>query len=75
VIEPDAFGYLLQMRHLGLLNDFDFEFTIEKALSLGTTTVTIDDIKTIAASLIFNTEPGQNSWDGFFFHQGTNTIH
>lgn len=75
VIDPQAYGYLLQMQHLGLLSDSELEFAIEKALSMGTTTITIDDIKSIAASIIFNSESTDGSWDGFFFHPGTNTIH
>ncbi len=75
VINPEAFGYLLQMRHLGLLSDADMEMVIDKALSLGTASITIDDIKSIVASIIFGMDSKHNSWEGFVFPKGSNTIH
>jgi len=75
IISADAYGYLLQMTHLGLLTDYEFELVVERALSIGSSNVTLDDIKSIAASIIFGGESGVNSFDGFFFTQGTNTIH
>ena len=74
IISSEAYGYLLQMRHLGLLSDFDLELVIEKSISLGTSDISLDDIKTIAASLIFNSDSNYN-FDGYFYHMGTNTIH
>ncbi len=75
VINPEAYGYLLEMRHLGLLSDMDVESVIDRALSLGTATITIDDIKSIVASIIFGLESKHNSWEGFVFPKGSNTIH
>ena len=75
VITADAYGYLLQMTHLGLLTDYDLELVIERALSIGTSNITLEDVKSIAASLIFGGDSNFNSFDGFFFSQGTNTIH
>jgi uncharacterized protein Smg (DUF494 family) len=74
VIAPEAYGYLLQLLHLGMIKEMDLEDVIERALSIGSTHVTIDDIKSMAASVIFNPETNP-SMEGFFFHQGTNTIH
>ncbi len=74
VIEPDAYGYLLQLMQLGLISEADMEDVIEKALSLGSTRVTLEDMKAFTSALIFNREsPG--AMDGFFMHPGTNTIH
>ncbi|HHJ53387.1 MAG TPA: DUF494 family protein [Caldithrix abyssi] len=75
VINPEAYGYLLEMRHLGLLSDMDVESVIDRALSMGTATITIDDIKSIVASIIFGLESKHNSWEGFVFPKGSNTIH
>jgi uncharacterized protein Smg (DUF494 family) len=74
IISSEAYGYLLQMRHLNLLSDFDLEMVIEKAISLGTSNVSLDDIKSIAASLIFNSDSNYN-FEGYFYHKGSNTIH
>ncbi len=74
VVSPEGYGYVLQLWHLGLLSENDVEVIIEKALSLGTTDVTLDDIKSIIASIVFGGDAG-GAYDGFFFHQGTNSIH
>jgi uncharacterized protein Smg (DUF494 family) len=74
IISSEAYGYLLQMRHLGLLSDFDLELVIEKAITLGTSDISLDDIKSIAASLVFNSDSNFN-FDGYFYHKGSNTIH
>jgi uncharacterized protein Smg (DUF494 family) len=75
VIQPEAYGYLLQLRELGLLDDYEFEIVVEKALSLGTSHVTIDDIKSIASTIIFGNEiNSQGSWDGFYYPFGSNSI-
>jgi len=74
VIQPEAYGYLLQLRHLNLLSDFDLEVVIDKALSLGTPSITTDDIKSIAASIVFGAD-SNTAHDGFFFFSGSNTVH
>ncbi len=75
VIQPEAYGYLLQLRQLGLLDDYEFEMVIEKALTLGTSIITIDDIKTIAGSIIFGSDlNNRGNWDGFYYPFGSNSI-
>lgn len=54
VISTDAFGYLIQLKELGIIGHSDFEQVIERALMLGTGNVTIFDIKSIVASMLFN---------------------
>lgn len=74
VISAEAYGYLLQLKHLGLLSDFDLEIVIDRSLALGSSSIDVDDIKSIAASLLFGSD-SSNSLDGFFFQQVSNTIH
>lgn len=75
VIQPEAHGYLLQLHQLGLLDDYEFEMVIEKALTLGTSVITIDDIKSIAGSIIFGNDlNNQGNWDGFYYPFGSNSI-
>jgi len=74
VVSAEGYGYILQLWHLGLINENDVEIIIERALTVGTTNVTLEDIKSIVASIIFGPE-SSNSFDGYFFHQGNNSIH
>lgn len=52
IITPEAFGYLLQLKALELLDDYDVEQIIERAMMLGTTQVDLDQLKAIIASVI-----------------------
>ena len=74
VIPPEAYGYLLQLWHLGMIKEYEMEDVIERVLSLGNNQVSLEDIKSMAASLIFNQE-SVLSQKGFFFNNGANTIH
>lgn len=74
IISPEAYGYLLQLKYLGLISDFELENIVERVLSIGSSTVSLEEIKTITASMLLGTDTN-NSWDGVFFHPGTNTIH
>ncbi|MBN1349139.1 DUF494 family protein [candidate division KSB1 bacterium] len=56
IISPRAYGYLIQLRELGLISAMELEQIIEKALMIGTSTVSLEDVKAIVASLIFNSE-------------------
>ncbi len=74
VIHPEGYGYLLQLYQLGILSENDIEEVIERALSVGTTNITLDDIKAFVSLLIFNPE-NNPAIDSYFFHPGTNTVH
>lgn len=74
IIHPDGYGYLLQLHQLGILNANDMEEVIERALSMGSSNITLDEIKGIANMLIFNADKNP-AIDSFFFHPGTNTVH
>ena len=72
VITPEAYGYLIQIYHLGMLKEYDIEDVIDRALSKGSNHITLDDVKAVAASLIFDSEPGS---DDLFFQGGTDSLH
>ncbi|MYK98705.1 MAG: DUF494 domain-containing protein [Gemmatimonadetes bacterium] len=59
MIQPDAYGYLLELRELGLITDTQTELIIERAMLTGARSVTRDDIKTIAAPILLESESGQ----------------
>lgn len=73
VISPEAYGYLLQLYHLGVLSEPDMEDVISRAYNMGNDQLTLDDIKAMAASLIFNPESGYD--ENFLFRDGSDTIH
>lgn len=54
VITAEAYGYLIQLKELELINEMDMEFVLERALMLGTSKVNVSDIKNIVASMLFN---------------------
>ncbi|MDQ7053280.1 MAG: DUF494 family protein [candidate division KSB1 bacterium] len=72
IILPEAYGYLLQMKALGLLDDFDVEQVIERAVMLGSSKVDMPAIKAIIASVLAQDLPFD---DGFFSDEETPIIH
>ncbi|KAA3662172.1 MAG: DUF494 family protein [Calditrichaeota bacterium] len=52
IISSEAFGYLLQIKQLEILSDFDVELAIEKAMMLGVSQVQIEDMKSIVAAIL-----------------------
>jgi len=74
IITPEAYGYLLQLKHLSLISDYELENIIERVISQGSSTVTLEEIKALTASMLLGSD-SNNLWDGVFFHPGTNTIH
>jgi uncharacterized protein Smg (DUF494 family) len=56
IISPDAYGYLIQLLHLGIMKDRDMETFIERALAYGKDDISVDDLKSIVASIIFDTD-------------------
>ena len=67
IIKPEAFGYLLQMRELKLLDQFDFEQVIERALTSGSGKVGIEEIKSVVASVLSGADflpSGNMIWNG-----------
>ena len=74
IISPEAYGYILQLKYLGLISDYELENIVERVLSIGSTTISLEEIKALTASMLLGSDTN-NSWDGVFFHPGTNTIH
>ncbi len=75
ILTPEAYGYLLQMHQLGLLNDAEFEEVIDGAILEASPVIDIDDIKRIAALVVFGGDPEKKgAWEGFLFPFGSNTI-
>ena len=55
-ISSGAHGYLIQLRELDLIDDVEMEQIIEKALLSENNPVSVNEIKEIVSSLIFNQE-------------------
>jgi len=56
LIEPEAFGYLIQLRELGLLGDMDIETIIDKIMVSGYSKIDLEEIKTIIAAYLLDAE-------------------
>lgn len=60
VIEPEAFGYLIQLRELGLVNDTDFEVIIDRIMASGYMKVNKEDVKYFLAGFLLDIEDADN---------------
>jgi uncharacterized protein Smg (DUF494 family) len=56
IVSPEAFGYTIQLRQLRLIDQTEFEQIIERAMMLGASSIGIEDVKSIVASLFFNSD-------------------
>lgn len=60
VIEPDAYGYLIQLRELGMISEMDLETVIDRIMASGYMNVNKDDMKYFLAGYLLNTEDAEN---------------
>ena len=58
VISAEAFGYLIQLRQLNIVSAAELELIIERSMLSGFEQLTVDEIKAIAASVVF--DPDRN---------------
>ena len=56
VISADAFGYLLQLRELGLMTASQLEMVIDRAMMSGFEHLSVADIQDVVASVLFETD-------------------
>lgn len=66
VISVPAQGYLIQLRELGIVDELDVEQVLERAMMLGNSQVTVEDIKGIVGAMLFSAEPGLDGSHFFF---------
>ncbi|MEK7263582.1 MAG: DUF494 family protein [Bacteroidota bacterium] len=52
-IDTEARGYLVQLRELGLINDLELEYIIERIMLGDYSHANVDDIKVIVSSIFF----------------------
>ena len=59
VVSSEAFGYLIQLRQLRLIEQSEMEQIIERAMMLGVGSIGIEEIKTVVAALFFNSDDSE----------------
>lgn len=74
VISPEAFGYLIQLRELGLVNDLDIEVIIDRIMMSGYLMVGTEEIKYLVVSLLMENDDSGNFGSRKMLH-GNDTIH
>jgi uncharacterized protein Smg (DUF494 family) len=69
IISPDAYGFLLQLIQLGVIKENDIEMFIERAVAFGKDDISVDDLKSIVATILFGMD-SRTSFNGYPFYQG-----
>jgi len=54
IIAVEAYGYIIQLKELGIIDQSDVEQILERAMMVGASEVTTLDIKSIIASMLLN---------------------
>jgi uncharacterized protein Smg (DUF494 family) len=77
VLTPESYGYLLQLKHLGLIDALELEQIIERSLLMGNGRIGIDDLKIIVASYLFDYDATAGEMRGmpFFLRSWRESIH
>jgi uncharacterized protein Smg (DUF494 family) len=70
LIDPDAYGYLIQLRELGLVNDIDIETIIDKIMVSGFNKVNLEDMKLFIAGYLFESDDMTNPNRHFTLNTG-----
>lgn len=71
IIDPHAYGYLIQCQRLGLIKNSDIETIIERIVGAGIATIELDEMKSLIAGHLFEI----NSADGKVSLGLNDTIH
>ncbi|HET9136003.1 MAG TPA: DUF494 family protein [Candidatus Kapabacteria bacterium] len=62
MLEPEARGYLIQLRELGLLKDSEMEVLVDRLWMLGAQNISLEEVRDFAGRIIFDfndaTRPG-----------------
>jgi Smg protein len=61
VISPEAFGYLIQLKELGLLNNMDIDLIIDRVMVSSYNKVDLPDMKLMIASYLLDIDEMNNS--------------
>jgi len=74
VVSAEAYGYLIQLRELGLITDLDIEVLIDRVMMSGYASVNVEEMKTLVAGLLMESDDSSNSGSRKMIH-GKDTIH
>jgi uncharacterized protein Smg (DUF494 family) len=74
IITPEAQGYLIQLRELGILNDAMVETVIDRAMMSGYTNIGLEETRVIVASLVFEKDE-LKKFGNRIVSQSSDTIH
>ncbi|MBW7889015.1 MAG: DUF494 family protein [Bacteroidetes bacterium] len=74
VITPEAYGFLIQLREIGLITDNDIEVIIERVMMSGFVTVTLDEMKAQVSFLLLENDDSSEHGSRKMLH-GRDTIH
>jgi uncharacterized protein Smg (DUF494 family) len=72
-ITPEAYGYLIQLQQLGLVNEIEIEQVIERAMITEIVPVTLNQMKEIVSAIIF--KPVDLSDSSFFIMDDSFNVH
>jgi hypothetical protein len=64
IISPDAYGYLVYLIQLGVIRDDEVDQFVDRALAFGKDDISVEDLKSIVASIIFDVD-SHTSFNGF----------
>ncbi len=69
IISTKAYGYIIELTELGIIDAVDVEQILERSMMLGAAKVTVEDVKSIVASMLFTSESMLEGGGYFMFEE------
>lgn len=70
VLSDEAYGYLLQIVQLGILNELQVEQVLEKAVTSGTENINSEQVKKYVVNVLFDTGKFNAAFSSYYFNRG-----
>ena len=74
VLSDEAYGYLMQMIQLGILNEFQVDQILEKALTSGRENINTEQVKSYIVNILFDSDKFNPAYSSYYFHRGNQHI-
>jgi Smg protein len=73
-LDSDAYGYLLHLQNLAIIDQDQFEKIVTRILPIGGEKLPLGELKTLAGSVIFNVDGEDHDDDSFDVLDDLNTV-
>lgn len=71
ILSDEAYGYLIQMIQLGIINEYQVDQILEKALISGDEYINTEKVKSFIVNILFDSEKYNSAFNSYYFNRGS----